>query len=223
MQIESQNKRTIYPSFKRINEEKIIAEKILKNYLKTTSYTKSNSYVRAKINKYYAKNETTKYATEELLKKLVKLAFRYNENIVELRQNIRSKGKFKTFEDFCKTLENEVKKSGYANCGELNYPLQYRFLRKKIPAHMICMATCSKTSGEIIKGKDHSFVVFNLKPDAILNIPETWGSKAIIADAWCNIVMNANDALEYFKYFFKIDKRKEFLILKNADKVKIKD
>ena len=85
------------------------------------------------------------------------------------------------------------------------------------------MQTLNKNSSGKVYGKDHSFLVYNLNKNAKLYDPSTWGSKAIIADAWCNIVMSAYDALSYYRHFFSCNPEKEFQIFFCADKIKLKD
>ena len=205
-------------SFGRIKREKILAESILREYKSSFPYVKSNSFIETKIN---AHCKSLRY--KSLIPKLFKLADRYTINIKLSRQNLRKRNRFKSYSQFITVLKSILLNKGYANCGELNYVLQDKFLKRNINAHMVCMQTLNKNSSGKVYGKDHSFLVYNLNKNAKLYDPSTWGSKAIIADAWCNIVMPAYDALSYYRHFFSCNPEKEFQIFFCADKIKLPD
>ncbi len=218
MQILSTNNLNNNVSFGGLKQEKILAENILRDYKSVFPYIKSNSFVNTKILEHY---KSPKY--KDLIDELRLLSARYTSNISLMRQTLRQHKKLDSFSQFTSILKSVFLDKGYANCGELNYILQNQFLKKNINAHMVCMLTFSQKSADRVFGKDHSFVVFNLNKNAKLDNPSTWGSKAIIADAWCNIVMKANDALNYYKNLFSYNAKDEFLVFLSADKIKLAD
>ena len=218
MQIQEVNHKKYNVNFGNIKREKILAEKLLHKCKKMIPYTKSNSFVNAKINKYY---NNDKYIT--LIEKLCDTSRRYSRKITESREKLCQNGKFTSFSALVKSILKIVKQNGYANCGEKNYILQNEFLKNKINAHAVKLQSYMRENGKKAFGKDHTFIVFNLKPDADLSLPSTWGSKAIVADAWCNIVMRAKDAIRYYKEFFGINTKKEFQLYECVDQIKIKD
>ena len=216
MQISRSNYKNNKISFSGIKQEKILAEKLLSESKQFLPYIKSNTFVRAKIQLHY---KNRKY--NDLIEKLNSLAILYSANISLLRNTLRQHH-YKTFEQLVNKLNFLVPKIGYANCGELNYQLQYKFLMNKIKAHAVMMQSYNMSTLDKNKWKNHTFVIFNLKSGAKLDEPSTWGNKAIIADAWCNIVMKATDALEYYKSFFSINPKKEIILFTGADKIKIR-
>ena len=218
MQITARNNFNNKVSFCGLKQEKILAEGILRDYKSSFPYIKSNSFVNTKILAHY---KSPGY--ENLIDKLFVLSAKYSDNVKTIRQNLREHKRFESFSQFISVLKTTFINKGYANCGELNYVLQDKFLKNNINAHMVCMQTFYKSSATKVSGKDHSFLVFNLSRNSKLDDPTTWGNKAIIADAWCNIVMPAYDALNYYKDFFSYNSKKEFQIFFGADKIKLKD
>ena len=218
MQITARNNFNNKVSFRALKQEKILAEGILRDYKSNFPYARSNSFVNTKILAHY---NSPRY--KELTDKLFELSAKYTDNIRSIRQNLREHKKFESYSQFISVLKYILLNKGYANCGELNYLLQDKFLKKNINAHMVCMQTFYKKSANKVYGKDHSFLVYNLNKNAKLYDPSTWGSKAIIADAWCNIVMPAYDALSYYRHFFSCNPEKEFQIFFCADKIKLPD
>ena len=218
MQITARNNFNNKVSFCGLKQEKILAEGILRDYKSSFPYIKSNSFVNTKILAHY---KSPGY--ENLIDKLFVLSAKYSDNITSIRRNLREHKRFESFSQFISVLKSIFISKGYANCGELNYVLKDKFLKNNINAHMVCMQTFYKKSANKVYGKDHSFLVFNLSRNSKLDDPTTWGNKAIIADAWCNIVMPAYDALNYYKDFFSYNSKKEFQIFFGADKIKLKD
>ncbi len=218
MQIQEVNHKKCNVNFGNIKRDKILAEELLHKCKKMMPYTKSNSFVNAKINKHFY---NLKYKT--IIEKLYDTSAKYSRKISESREILKRNGKFTSFSALVDTILKVIKENGYANCGEKNYVLQNEFLKNKINAHAVKLQSYMRENGKKAFGKDHTFIVFNLKPDANLSMPSTWGSKAIVADAWCNIVMTAKDAIRYYKEFLGINAKKEFQLYECADKVKIKD
>lgn len=208
------NKKNI--NFQGIKQEKIIAEKFLKKCNDVIPYTKSNSYIAAKINQHYGDK---KY--QDIIDRLFNLYEKYNQFISKNRQELRSHWLFKNFQELTDFIKESIIKTKFANCAEKNYVLQSMFLKENISANAVRMFTKTKKTGEIVHGKDHTFLVFNLSPYAQLDSPSTWGSKAIVVDAWNNIVMKANDAIKYFEKFFSNNLQKEAVMFESANKIKI--
>lgn len=208
------NKKNI--NFQGIKQEKIIAEKFLKKCNDVIPYTKSNSYIAAKINQHYGDK---KY--QDLIDKLFNLYEDYNKAISKNRQELRSHRLFNNFKELTDYLKNTIIKTKFANCAEKNYVLQSMFLKENISANAVRMFTKTKKTGEIVHGKDHTFLVLNLSPYAQLDAPTTWGNKAIVVDAWSNIVMKADEAIRYFEKIFSNNLQKEKVIFESANKIKI--
>lgn len=213
---------TIYiankPSFGSIKQEKIIAEKLLKKCRNTIKDARSNTFIKTKI---YQHENDKKY--QKIIEELIVLSEIYRQLVVESRQFIKVNSPYKTFDDMVQKIKTAIQKFRAGNCGEINYIFQSEFLKHNINAHAVMFTTYSQETLKKIPSKDHTFLVFNLKPDAKLNAPATWGSRAIIADAWSNIVMKADDALNYYKQIFKFNEKEEIRILASADKINLKD
>ncbi len=202
----------------RLRRKRILAEKFLAEYNKTHVTKKSNAFVNAKILQH-VENESF----YNVLEKMQKTSQKYSEMIRKSREEIRKYAPFKDYNSFIKKLSEEVQKNGHANCAERNYIFQDFLLKKDLKPHAVCIAAVNPKTLTPVKGKDHTFLVFNLKKNAKLNDTATWGTKAIVADADLNIVTLAKEAIEYYKQFFSINERREFVVLRNADKIKLND
>ncbi len=218
MQITARNNFNNNVSFSGLKQEKILAEGILRDYKSNFPYFKSNSFVNTKILAHY---KSPRYAS--INDKLYDLSAKYTTNIRMIREILTKDYKFESFTQFISVLKLILLQRGYANCAELNYILQDCFLKRNVNAHMVCLDTFYKKSANKVSGKDHCFIVFNLDKNAKLDNPATWGNKAIIADAWANIVMPAYDALNYYKKILSYNQSKEYQLFRGCDKVKIVD
>lgn len=218
MQTVSLKNRNNNIAFKGIKQDKILAETVLKSYKSVVPHTKSNTHIKARINRHYED-----YQYKFLIKKLFDLEAILSQKVTECRAAIRQKKVFNSFDELTNTILQRMRETGVGNCGEKNYILQNFFLKKNINAHAVRLVSFNRETLKKAYGKDHTFIVFNLKPNARLDAPNTWGNKAIIADAYANIVMRAKEALSFYKEYFAINTKKEFQIFFNADKIKLPD
>ena len=80
------------------------------------------------------------------------------------------------------------------NCGELAY-----FALDYILYHAPPELNAETYS---IRGGNHSFLVINRDPNSDPNLPETWGTDAVICDPWANKVYRARDYRTELKNFY---------------------
>lgn len=88
-------------------------------------------------------------------------------------------------------VENIVKETGAANCGEQAYLLSKR-LKENGVKHKVVVMEMKKGDSYV---DSHTFCVIGLDEKSQINNPKTWGKNAVVADLWMNSVDRASKAL----------------------------
>lgn len=179
-------------SFGSIKAEKRVCEDILRQYhQKYPQEFQSNTKVNTKINKIWNYSLLS-------LSKYTNLSSRQEQAVRMARKEYGGRT-YQNWEDYIASLKKACLKHKAANCGEQNLLLADEFFKKGIEVHTIKV--------EYDKKLVHTFLVTNAKENADWSDPKTWGNKAIVVDAWSNVVLQAKDAIEYFKKLFQFDPR----------------
>lgn len=187
-------------NFSSLRKEKILGEKALKEFKKEFPYLESSTFITTKIEPHN-KDPKYKYIPQILkVKTLNLLPEIYNPKFMQLIN--KPQGSFDTFTESLASVLKETKK---ANCDSQAILIFKKLQDMGLNPQNFAMFVYREDG----RTQKHYSTVFNLKKGAQLNDPKTWGSKAMIVDAWQNIVMKAPDALNLF--FEKLSGGKEIL------------
>lgn len=170
-------------------------------YLHIPSSTKMDLKYDIKYRNY---NED-RFIPEKYLEKSKNLFKR----ILDLRKEFEKS--FTTNEDKdYKLLKSLIKKYKGANCRELVELIRYQLLEKGIDCKKIGLDVLSKDKTKIRIADNHVFLVANLKEDAQIEKPSTWGSKAIVIDPWAQMVSYATEGIKKMEINFGLDESNEY-------------
>jgi hypothetical protein len=200
MQIKIQNNNQIY--FNGNNKSlRIFAENAVRTVRDEFGYMPSPSVISTKIRNY---SESPFYRF--VITNLERIWAKYQSSMVEMRYNVVS-----TIDPELKYLKQHFKKYKAINCTEYAYLLKHELSKKGIKADIIELKIIPiNPKAKSRKFNNHVFVVFNLAPNAKLKRIKSWGSQAIVADAWNGgTVAGADNALKKYLQVLKFDPEKE--------------
>lgn len=188
-----------YPALSWINV-KCSAQKAMSDFKKEFGEVKSATYIAEK-----AKQLKRTGASEEVLDKLFDMRRQYSAKIKEMRNNIYSV-KYESYEDYINALKKHIKENGsYMNCNECADLMLEKLRRRGIEATNVCIYSVNE-KGEKTCVTEHVFTVAGLSKNADIKNPQTWGSNAIICDAWAGICDKAENGIKFYKEFFAPEK-----------------
>lgn len=177
-----------------------IGQRVIKDFKKDFPYLTSNT----RFDLFLSSIENREGLPRPYLKYLLHLS--KISKIIE-KNRMLTYGMFPdSNESLFKKLSAVLRVNKYANCGESADIIRYKLQKEGVDAHNII---CTDLPGS----NNHVFSIFGLGKDAVADAPSTWGNKAVIVDGWCNIVMKAKDAIEYYENIFKADIKKSGLTL----------
>ena len=104
------------------------------------------------------------------------------------------------------------------NCGEMSDFIQFKFLKRNIPANRRAFEIMNIGQKNMVY--DHCFTVIGAKENNS-PIPKEWGSKAVIVDTWAKIVAPAQEAIQHYKSLYKFNKHEQEIIYKNANRYNV--
>ncbi len=197
----------------------------LKNNLKTAKsclnsfnsefkYLQSNSKIPLLINRHF---DDPKFA--QVLEKIKLLQPKYNSNVGLLRTELQ--GVYRSFEDYIQRISFLMQKHKSANCHECSNIIQFKLLQNNIEAHNVSIDVYNIETHLPKMGGNHQFTVFGLKKGADIESPKTWGSEAVVVDAWQNISLPAAEAIDLYKKNAGFDPAKHVIFFSGADLVDV--
>ncbi len=200
-------------SFCSIKQDKILCEKMMKQF---RSQYPINFHSPSKIECAFEKHSNN-VRYNGINQKLVRLWHKYTNSLAEVRDSLRT-----TFwDDYINLIKTAVMSKKTANCSEQAKLLQDIFLKNGKKAHLVSMEILDK-EGFIKKiNGTHTFVVTGLRNGADYKNPKTWGSKAIVVDPWSNLIMNATEAIDYFKGVLNYNSQNNTIVFRNNDLVNV--
>lgn len=104
---------------------------------------------------------------------------------------------FSNFQEYTQELMKIVQKELLANCREMSCDGRLRLYNRGEKPSIIGVDVFDKITDEHIG--EHSFSVFGLKNDAIIEKPKTWGEDAVVVDSWVGFALPAKEALKKLK------------------------
>lgn len=166
---------------------------------------KSATYVCEEIKQAKRQN-----APNHIIDELNQKRQNYSANVKKMRKTV-FQTKYNSFDEYINSLKSYLHKNGtFLNCNECA-DLTLDSLRKKgINAHNV-MIYSTNQEGNRTSFLEHIFTVAGLKENCDITDPTTWGSKAIICDAWANKCMPAKDCIDFYKDFFAVNPSKHNL------------
>ncbi|MFA6988810.1 MAG: hypothetical protein WC197_01965 [Candidatus Gastranaerophilaceae bacterium] len=179
-------------SFDGIKPEIRIGEEVLQEFRRKFGYLKSSSFIIGKVNSHEGNSMYPCCLLESLKTKSDIIRSEIYDK--DLMQNLLQKT-HKSIKDFIVALEQSLKRKGKANCWEDSVIINQALLDKGLESKNFQMVAYLDNGHNI----NHFSTVFNLKKGAKINDPKTWGSKAIVVDAWEGIVMQASDAINFLQ------------------------
>lgn len=105
-------------------------------------------------------------------------------------------------------VENVVRKTRAANCGEQAFLLSKRLNENGIHNNIVVMQV--QNGSKVID--DHTFCVIGLDKNAKIYEPKSWGKDAVIADLWLNNVDSAKKSINKFLQFMNFNKNEDKLL-----------
>lgn len=182
-------------SFTSLKPQKRLGETVLREFKQEMSSLKSSTDLLYRIDSLQDRGVIR--SNSRLSKKIHEKANRMHGEILDpfLRDYIWD-NKFLNYQDFRQQLVENIKSKGnMANCWEDMMLIYTKLLEKGEKPHLLEIIV-NKANGCRSK---HSTTVFGLKENADITNPKTWGTKAVIVDAWVNVVEPAFDFLEKMK------------------------
>ena len=205
-------------NFGSLKTRRRLAEKMMREYRK--SYPKpfcSNTLIDSFILRHNRDN-----AFIAINRKLKVLMRKYGEKIDIVRTKYNYE--HQSWSEYVEELKKAVLSENAANCGEQAILMQDIFLRNGEEAHNVDMFIYRKKNifGRYKLYKDHSFIVTGLDKGADIREPKTWGNEAVVVDPWCNIVLGAREAIDYFKKILNFNSKHHRTVFESADIMDIK-
>lgn len=182
-------------SFTSLKPQKRLGETVLREFKQEMGSLKSSTNLLYRIDSLHDRGVINSDC--KLFKKVYEIANRLHNQIYDdfLKEYVWD-NKFLDYQNFRQQLVNNIKNKGnIANCWEDMMIIYTKLLEKGEKPHLLEIIV-HKNNGCRSK---HFTTVFGLKENANLSNPKTWGTKAIIVDAWVNVVEPAFDFLEKMK------------------------
>lgn len=179
-------------SFTSLRVEKQIGEKILHDLRKEMGYIESGT--RLTYRRLDLQESKRLLTTHSLMGRILKKEVEMDKICYDdfLLKKV-SEEKFKSLDDFIYKLKANIKSKGNkGNCWE-HMMLVYDKLIKLGQTPYNIKIVVENDEGFY---RNHFTTVFGLKKGAKINDPKTWGSKAMIVDAWSKMVLPAKEALD---------------------------
>jgi len=183
-------------AFTGLKQDIEVSRQIVSGFQREFGRPPSNTFVEAKI---YQHIDDDKYTDISI--KLCAVRDKYNAEVWKLRtefkkwlhdEEMKSNWLFHlgcadkrpviSLDDYMKKLKELLSKGGGINCEEYSDIIQYDHLKKGIETNVVGLAVYSKLGD--VRLRTHSFCVRSLPKGAEVEVPSTWGEKAIVADAW---------------------------------------
>ena len=179
----------------------IEAQKTLEHFHSDFGEVKSPTYIAQII-----KKRSQEGADDEEISDLMLKRHEYHIGLSKIRSEMNQYG-YMNNAVYCILLTSFMAKYGtYLNCGECSSLIKNMLDKKGVEAHNVYMTTQNE-QGERVNKAEHVFTVINMKEDAKINDPSTWGDDAVVCDVWANIAMGKDEAIEYYRDLFSIDDR----------------
>lgn len=224
MQINSFN----HPSFKgSLKQNLAIGESVVREFGRAFPHVKSSSFLSAKIYKLQQRNSFnlknisdvkffSKYSKrKKLINSLKDLFCRWHESVFKTNRRLNELFAPSTRE-LVRKWEVALKQCEcFVNCGEINQMLALKMRSEFKNITFVEMNIVNKKNGK--SEASHLFVLLGMKKDGKCQNPSTWGENAVIIDGWAKMNMRAQDALEYYKGLFSVDKKCHSLQYKSMD------
>lgn len=182
-------------NFTSLKPQKLLGEKVLREFHNEMGFVKSNTkigLVRMKLENSGILNRYGNFSKklrekEQKLRNEIYDSFIAKDIFNERFQNIE------VFEE--KLVKNIKGKGNKANCWEDMMIVFAKLLKKGQNPYNFEI----RIHAQLNDFANHFTTVFGLKEGADLTNPKTWGTKAVIVDAWANIAEPAITALEKIK------------------------
>lgn len=207
-------------SFGNLRQNLKTGEAVLREFKKEFPVLHSNTYLAIRR---FQHQDSNKFA--KILPKIQKVEQKYNQGVGLTREMtddvfdevLSGSSSFGTYVTKLKEVLAFIK---YGNCGEYSDIVDFKLINKGENSHNIAMSFKDPKTGKERNYGKHVFTVFGFKEGAQLTNPKTWGQDAVVVDAWANIVMRSNDAIEYFKTMFCFNPANSKIDYEVADLVK---
>lgn len=182
-------------SFTSLKPQKRLGEAVLREFKQEMGSLKSSTNLLYRIDSLQDRGVIR--PNSRLSKRIHEIADKMHGEIRDpfLREYVWD-NMFLNYQNFKQQLVSNIKSKGNkANCWEDMMLIYTKLLEKGEKPHLL----------EIIVNMDngrrsnHFTTVFGLKENAVLSNPKTWGTKALVVDAWVNVVEPAFDFLEKMK------------------------
>lgn len=190
-------------SFLGLRENKLLGERLLKEFYKEFGHMQSSSMLKHKIAKYKKAKRSSYFTTKKMEAKAIKL----EKEIYDPKYNniYAPVAPYKSENEFIKNLNTMLKSLKKANCWEDMAIMSNKLKMAGEKPRLFIIDLLYNNFGHC----NHFTCVFGLKKDAKIAEPKTWGNQAVIVDAWSNIVMESKQALEYFYKLFDFNPQKD--------------
>lgn len=137
--------------------------------------------------------------SEELFPSLPEMLFegvtagKLLSNYVSRSSNIRAMRNHKDYDEY-DGMAKLAWQNELGNCGENSYVTYYILKKAGAKGHIRILEAGKKKDDGTVDGA-HSFTVWGMPPDAMINDPATWGD-GLVVDPWLGKVLNAKEAME---------------------------
>jgi len=202
-------------NFTSLKPQKRLGEKVLREFESEMGYLKSSSNLGLRLEK--DRSILRKNLYENLLKKNTKLDCEIYDSFI--CKKISNK-KFKSIDDFKRRLIKNIKRKGNkANCWEDMMIVFAKLLEKGEKPQNFQVIVCNN-KGSLA---NHFSTVIGLKKNAKIDDPTTWGTKALIVDAWAKMVKPASEGLEDIKEILSMNSTIKSVKYSKTPSVSIKE
>lgn len=189
MQIGFSSKQNTSASFGSLKPQKRVCEQVVKEFKQEFPYLQSSSKLGCQLYKHW---NDPKY--DKVISGLYKKFEKLNEQIYDHHYSRFFTKGYESYSDFIHSLRTNMRNKGKANCWEDSVLVHHALEKKGLNPQNIEMIVETNEGGG-----NHFMSVVGLKKGANLRDPKTWGSQAMIVDAWHGVVLKAKDGIEYFK------------------------
>lgn len=179
-----------------INENLKIGKQVLESFNKTFPAVESHSMAQLQL---------LKTANPQAKKSLVAQCQELCSRVGAMKDEVYGKT-YKSFNEYVTALKQSIKKYNVADCGHRSDVVIGSLNPHGRTAQKIEMVVLDSAGNQ---KSNHIFPVMAMKKDANINKPETWGDNAVIIDAWANIVMKAEEGINYLKKFVNFTPQNE--------------
>ncbi len=168
-----------------LSENIKLGKKVLESFNKTFPNVESHSMAQLRLLK--ESNPKIKEEMAEVCKKLF-------SKLTSLKADVYEKAY--TQSDYISALKSAIKKYNIADCGHRTDVIINSLRIQGKSAKKVEMVITDNLGKQ---KSNHIFPVIAMKNNANIDNPQTWGENAVIVDAWANMVMKANDGINFLK------------------------